>query len=64
MDPKDHKQRVLERMQKDVGLVNMVKGIKIKYLGHVLCGERYRLLQAVLEGRIAGVRPMGGQQNF
>ncbi|XP_071581636.1 uncharacterized protein [Temnothorax nylanderi] len=40
-------------------LLITVKCRKIEYLGHVLRGEKYRLLQLILKGRIEGRRGIG-----
>ncbi|XP_025996276.1 uncharacterized protein LOC113005231 [Solenopsis invicta] len=43
-------------------LLVTVKCKKIEYLGHVLRGEKYRLLQLILKGRIEGRRGIGREK--
>ncbi|XP_069354552.1 uncharacterized protein [Maniola hyperantus] len=47
---------VLARMQKKTELVKTIKQRKISYLGHILRHNRYRLLQTIMMGKIAGKR--------
>ncbi|XP_045783253.1 uncharacterized protein LOC123879530 [Maniola jurtina] len=50
---------VLARMQKKTELVKTIKQRKISYLGHILRHDRYRLLQIIMVGKIAGKRVVG-----
>ena len=43
--------KILERMQKDMGLLIIANRRRIQYLGHVSRGERYKLLQVFSEGK-------------
>jgi len=46
---------VLERMNKDFEIVRTIKTQKLQYLGHVMAyPEKYRLLQLMVQGKIAG----------
>jgi hypothetical protein len=54
---------VLRRMCKQKELLRIIKERKMQYLGHVLRGERYELLQVILEGKVQGKRSVGRRQN-
>ena len=50
---------VLERLSKSTEIVCTVKSRKLQYFGHVMRGEKYRLLQNIMQGKIAGKRGPG-----
>jgi len=54
---------ILQRMGKQKELLNTIKERKMQYLGHVLRGERYKLLQIIIEGKVEGRRSVGRRQN-
>uniref|UniRef100_A0A6P7FYF4 Uncharacterized protein LOC114332069 isoform X2 n=1 Tax=Diabrotica virgifera virgifera TaxID=50390 RepID=A0A6P7FYF4_DIAVI len=54
---------VLQCMSKQKELLRIIKERKIKYLGQVLRGESYELLQIVFEGQVEGKRSVGRRQN-
>ena len=47
---------VLIRMKKQKELLLAVKERKIRYLGHIMRGERYEILRLIIEGKIQGKR--------
>uniref|UniRef100_A0A8D8TH11 Uncharacterized protein n=1 Tax=Cacopsylla melanoneura TaxID=428564 RepID=A0A8D8TH11_9HEMI len=49
---------VLNRMQKEKELLQTIKERKIQYLGHILRGEKYALLQLIFQGNIEGKRSL------
>ena len=53
---------VLKRSNTQRELLNTVKCRKISYLGHILRGSKYRLLQLILKGKIEGRRGPGRKQ--
>ena len=53
---------VLKRSNSQRELLNTVKSRKISYLGHILRGSKYRLLQLILKGKIEGHRGPGRKQ--
>lgn len=53
---------VLERAHTQRELLTTIKCRKIGYLGHVLRGEKYRLLHLILKGRIEGRQGIGRKQ--
>ena len=50
---------VLERLSRSTEIVCTVKSRKLQYFGHVMRGEKYRLLQNIMQGKIAGKRGPG-----
>lgn len=50
---------VLRRMGKSLEVLRTVKERKLQYFGHVMRGERYRILQLVTQGKIQGKRRPG-----
>lgn len=50
---------VLKRISKKPGLINDTKSRKLQYFGHVLRGEKYRLLHWSIRGKICGKRSRG-----
>lgn len=50
---------VLNRMQKDCEIVNTIKKRKLLYLGHIMRGRKYTLLQLIVQGKISGRRNIG-----
>jgi hypothetical protein len=53
---------VLRRARADRELLSKIKIRKVSYLGHVMRGEKYHLLQLILEGKICGRRGPGRRQ--
>lgn len=51
--------KVLERMKKELEIIHTIKRRKLEYLGHVTRGERYGLLQLIIQGKILGRRNIG-----
>lgn len=49
----------LRRVSKDLELSQEVKVRKLQYLGHVMRGTRYKLLQLIIQGKIIGKRSIG-----
>lgn len=56
-------EEVLRRMGKDKELLSTVKERKLKYVGHIMRGDRYEVLRLVIEGKIEGRRSVGRRQN-
>ena len=54
---------VLRRMQKEKELVFTIKKRKLQYLGHVMRGDKYQLLQLIIQGKIIGKRSIGRRRN-
>jgi hypothetical protein len=52
-------ERALGMMQKERELLTTVKRRKAAYLGHIFRGEKYALLQLLVQGKIEGRRGMG-----
>ena len=50
---------VMRRMGKRKEILNTVKIRKLQYLGHVMRGEKYHLLQLVIQGKLQGKRRPG-----
>lgn len=50
---------VIERMGKEKEVVNTIKTRKLQYLGHVMRGNKYNLLQTIIQGKIQGRRSRG-----
>ena len=50
---------VLRRIGKDKEVVKTVKTRKLRYFGHMMRGQKYRILQLILEGKICGKRSRG-----
>lgn len=50
---------VLERIEKERELLTTIKKRKMQYLGHILRGPKYELLQTIMYGRIEGKRWIG-----
>jgi hypothetical protein len=55
-------EEVLRRLRKNLELLKTIKHRKTSYFGHIIRGEKYYLLQRVLEGRIEGRRSVGRMQ--
>lgn len=53
---------VLSRADATRLLLNTVKCRKISYLGHIFRGERYRILQLIMMGKVEGRRGVGRKQ--
>lgn len=54
---------VLKRMNKEQELLKTVKVRKLQYIGHVIRGDRYKMLRLIMDGRIEGKRSVGRRQN-
>ena len=50
---------VLDRMQKECEIINTMKRRKLQYLGHIMRGQKYTLLQLIVQGKISGKRSIG-----
>lgn len=50
---------VLNRMQKECEIINTMKKRKLQYLGHIMRGQKYTLLQLIVQGKISGKRSIG-----
>ena len=50
---------ILRRIDKWKEIINTEKICKLQYLGHIMRGERYHLLQEILQGKIEGRRSVG-----
>lgn len=50
---------ILERIEKERELLTTIKKRKMQYLGHILRGPKYELLQTIMYGRIEGKRWIG-----
>lgn len=50
---------ILERLGKDKEIVDTIKNRKMDYFGHIMRGDKYRLLQLILQGKIEGKRGPG-----
>jgi len=55
-------ENVLRRANPERQLLMTVKCRKTSYLGHILRGYKYRLLQLILKGKIEGRRGAGRKQ--
>lgn len=55
-------ENVLRRANIERQLLTTVKCRKTSYLGHILRGDKYRLLQLILKGKIEGRRGIGRKQ--
>lgn len=53
---------VLQRLNKERELLLTIKKRKTSYLGHVIRGEKYEVLQLILQGKIEGRRGIGRKQ--
>ena len=55
---------VLRRLQqKEKVLILTIKKHKLQYLGHVMRGDKYQLLQLIIQGKIMGKRSIGRRRN-
>lgn len=50
---------VLARLQKQLEVMFTIKKRKLEYFGHVMRGEKYRILQNIMQGKIQGRRCPG-----
>lgn len=55
-------EQVLERARVERELLTTIKIRKLSYLGHILRGQKYRVLQLILKGKIEGRRGIGRKQ--
>ena len=53
---------VLERARTKRELLTSIKMRKVSYLGHVMRGDKYHVLQLIIEGKIEGRRGVGRKQ--
>ncbi|CAG9828977.1 unnamed protein product, partial [Diabrotica balteata] len=54
---------VLRRMNKEKEVIFTIQKRKLQYLGHITRGERYELLQIIMQGKIAGKRSIARRRN-
>lgn len=54
---------ILKRIKKEKEIIITVKKRKLQYLGHVMRGEKYHLLQLILQGKIQGKRSVGRRRH-
>ena len=52
-------EEVLRRMGVSCEIVNTIKRRKLEYLGHIMRGPKYALLQLIVQGKISGKRSIG-----
>ncbi|CAG9826357.1 unnamed protein product, partial [Diabrotica balteata] len=53
-------EQVLQRINTTVDLVNIVKDLKLQYLGHIMKKQgRYEILKCILQSKIEGKRAPG-----
>ncbi|CAG9837970.1 unnamed protein product [Diabrotica balteata] len=50
---------ILERLSKTTEIIKSIKQRKLEYFGHVMRGPEYRLLQNIMQGKIAGKHSPG-----
>ena len=50
---------VMNRMQKLCDIINSIKKRKLRYLGHIMRGQKYTLLQLIVQAKIYGKRNIG-----
>lgn len=50
---------VLNRMRKECEIIDTIKKRKLQYLGHIMRGQKYTLLQLIVQGKISGKRSIG-----
>jgi hypothetical protein len=50
---------VLRRIGKEPEMMKIIKSRKLQYFGHLLRGEKYQLLQLIIQGKICGKRSRG-----
>ena len=56
-------EEVLKRMDKTKEVTFTVKRRKMKYLGHIMKNNKYRLLQLIFQGKVDGRRGLGRRRN-
>lgn len=54
---------VLRRMHKETEIATTIKKRKLLYMGHIMRGEKYRILQNIMQGKIQGKRSIGRRRN-
>ena len=54
---------VLDKMHKNKELMSTIKERKLRYIGHLMRGDRYEILRLIIEGKIQGKRSVGRRQN-
>lgn len=50
---------VLHRMVKNCVVIQIMKTLKLKYLEHIMRGEKYSLLRIIMQGKIKSKRNIG-----
>ena len=50
---------VMRRVNKELEIVETIKTRKLQYLGHFMRGDRYTMLQLIIQGKIQGKRSVG-----
>ena len=50
-------------MKKQKELMPTIKERKTQYLGHIMRGQRYQILQLIIQGKIQGKRSVGRRKN-
>ena len=50
---------ILTRLNKNTEILVTIKKRKLEYFGHLMRGDKYRLLQNIMQGKIAGRRTPG-----
>lgn len=50
---------VLRRMNKEKEITLNIKQRKLQYFGHIMRGQKYQLLQVIMQGKIQGKRSVG-----
>lgn len=54
---------VMRRMCKEKEIISTIKKRKLQYLGHIMRGEKYQLLQIIMQGKIQGKRSIGRRRH-
>lgn len=54
---------VLRRMKKEREIILTIKERKLLYLGHIMRGDKYQLLQLIVQGKISGKRSVGRRRH-
>lgn len=56
-------EEVIRGMGKEREIMNIIKARKLEYLGHIMRGEKYHLLQVIIQGKIQGKRSIGRRRH-
>lgn len=54
---------VMRRIRKEKEVIMTIKRRKLLYMGHVMRGEKYQLLQVIMQGKVQGKRSVGRRRN-